>query len=86
MTESCNCESCKLSRKSHKIIKNGSIEEKNLFISELLDLYFHVSADLNYEQAVSDGSWPTAIEIMETRLKFAVDKRNQINMLKKLEE
>jgi hypothetical protein len=53
----------------NRTIKNGSHRQKNALILELMDLYCHTADDLDYEKAVANGSWPTAMEIMERRLK-----------------
>lgn len=82
----CHCEFCVLHRRYRRTIKNGSHKQKNLLILELMDLYCRVSEDLNYEHAIADGTWLTAVEILEKRLKNATSMRDQQEMLRKLEQ
>jgi hypothetical protein len=56
-------------------MKSGSHQQKNALILELMDLWCHADADLNYEHAVADGSWPTAVKVLEQRLERAKAKK-----------
>lgn len=67
----CLCRFCKLSRRIKRTINSGSHPQKNKLIRELSDLYWHTDDDLNYQQAINDGSWPTAVEMLEQRLERA---------------
>lgn len=71
----CNCHFCKLHRRMNRTMHSGSHQQKNALILELMDLWCHTDADLNYEHAVADGSWPTAVEVLERRLENAKAKQ-----------
>jgi len=70
----CNCESCKLSRRIRRTKQSGSHRQKNTLINELADLYRNTDADLEYENAIKYGSWPNSVEILAWRLKNAINK------------
>lgn len=69
--KTCLCFSCKLSRRMKRTMTNGSHRQKNDLIKELANLWLMESEELNYEQAIADGSWPGSILIMERRLAHA---------------
>lgn len=70
----CVCDLCKFGRRIDRTIQSGSHRQKNRLIRELENRLLHVEDDLNYEHCIADGSWPTAVEILEHRLKFVQDK------------
>ena len=71
----CKCAGCNLSKRVELTIKNGSREELVTLIQDLHEGYFMSQEDLSYEKAIADGSWPTSVEILKTRLEKAI-KRN----------
>ena len=72
----CVCNFCTMRRRVIRTMKSGSHQQKNKLINELADLYWSTDAELDYETAVANGSWPTAVEILERRLEDARKKRN----------
>jgi hypothetical protein len=60
-----------------RTMKSGSHQQKNALIRELGDLYWNTDAELDYEHVVADGSWHTAVEILERRLERAKAKRTE---------
>ena len=75
--KTCLCRLCKRSRRIRRIMQNGSHPQKNRLIRELVDSLCYTEDDLNYEQAIKDGSWPTAVEILERRLEAAKKFRTE---------
>ena len=71
----CSCDFCKLYRRINRTMKNGSHQQKNALIKELSDLYWNTDEELDYEHVIADGSWPSAVEILEKRLEKAKTKR-----------
>ena len=50
--------------------------------SQLFDLWAQISEDLNYNEAILDGSWPSAVEQLER----ALIKAKEIAAERKAEE
>jgi hypothetical protein len=69
--KTCLCDFCKLYRRIKRTINSGSHPKKNKLIRDLADLCWSTDEDLNYEHAINDGSWPTAVEVLEQRLERA---------------
>jgi hypothetical protein len=67
----CNCRICRLGRFVNRTVANGSHRQKNRLIRDLEESLFYAEDSLNYERAIADGSWPTAIEILQKRLDSA---------------
>lgn len=44
-------------------------------IETIFDLWLHTSDDLNWHQAIMDGSWPNAVTILEDALEKARNKK-----------
>src|ERR1700739_4892098 len=76
------CNWCKQYRRVKRTIANGSHQQKNKLIMEMAELYWNTDADLNDENAIADGSWPQAVEILERRLKRAREKADEIRTRK----
>lgn len=66
----CKCKICERTRKTILIADYGSEDEKADYIMELYDLLCCTEADLDYEKAIVDGSWPTADEVIKFRRKL----------------
>jgi hypothetical protein len=49
--------------------------EDSAWLSSLGDEFLDVGADLNYYQAIHDGSWPSAVYVLEHALIRARDRR-----------
>jgi hypothetical protein len=71
----CFCELCKLSHRIRRTMTNGSHQQKNRLIQELANRLACAEDSLDYESCIADGSWPTAVEILEHRLERAREKR-----------
>lgn len=71
----CGCFACKLHRKMKRTMKNGSHQQKNRLIKELGELWLNTSEDLDYHQAIADGSWPTSVEILTHWLEKATVRK-----------
>lgn len=67
----CNCKLCVYSRKVSSVIRGKNINELVGTISDLMDANFNIGADLEYLQAIMDGSWPSSAELLERALKKA---------------
>ena len=69
-----NCAICAESRKFNKSIRaarSGSRTQIEKHIKEWFNAYINESADNNYYHAILDGSWPSAVEILERALEKA---------------
>ena len=78
----CICEWCQLSRRIERTKKNGSHQQKNKLINEIVNRLCCAEDSLNYEECVADGSWPTAVEVMEQRLKRVKEKKQEEEITK----
>jgi len=67
----CLCDWCKFSRRIRRTTKNGSHQQKNRAITEIMSRLVCAEDELNYENVVANGSWPTAVEVLEQRLERA---------------
>lgn len=67
----CKCGWCKLYARYKRAMASKSLKKLRAFTEKVFDLYNHTSEDLNYRQAILDGSWPTAIEQLERALNNA---------------
>lgn len=70
----CKCEFCKLYRRMERTIKSGSHRQKSDLIRELMNMWCMADAELDIQQAINSGDWPTAPDILERRLKLAKSK------------
>jgi hypothetical protein len=71
----CICELCQFTRRIKRTKRNGSHRQKNKMIDELANRLCYAEDSLDYENCVANGSWPTAVEGMEQRLKRVKEKR-----------
>lgn len=67
----CNCYLCAYSRRVDNVIKSADTVMMTATINELMDANYNIGADLEYDEAVLDGSWPSAVEILERALEKA---------------
>jgi hypothetical protein len=61
----CNCDLCTRNRKVTLEIERLP-EDRQQFFKELFDYLNHVEMDLDYSQAIINGSWPEADGIIAT--------------------
>lgn len=57
--------------------RSGSRRQAEKAILEVYDYLLNVDEDLNYHQAILDGSWPNAIPILERALALARAKQQE---------
>jgi hypothetical protein len=50
---------------------NGSHQQKNRLINDLMNQLVQVEEDLSYHEVVLNGSWPSSVEILERALATA---------------
>ena len=74
----CNCRWCKLSRRARRTMLNGSRPQMRRLINELMNCLINTSDDLNYDQAILDGSWPGSVEILTRALARAETKAKEL--------
>ena len=67
----CTCNFCNLARHVDDVCFSGTRDEQATLIRELHNLYEQTRADVNYSQAILDGSWPQAIQILTEKLENA---------------
>ena len=60
---------------SRRAIQSGNIPRAFAFLHYWSDRCFHAEADLNYCEAILDGSWPQSVEILERALINAKKRR-----------
>lgn len=79
---SCDCKHCKRSIRIDLILNEGSNDQLKALVHELLNDLRQVEEDLNYHQAILDGSWPSSVR----QLKQALAKAIEIHKDEMLEE
>jgi hypothetical protein len=67
----CDCRLCTYSRKVRAIKNRRDPQEMATIIDELMDANYSMGADLEYDEAVLNGSWPSAVDILEGALERA---------------
>ncbi len=65
----CECRSCREARAWQAIKDTRDPDKLVALIEELQGRLCHAEVDVNYWNAVSDGSWPSAREIAEGIIK-----------------
>lgn len=70
----CRCDLCRRHRHIRATIKSGAREELCKLIDELSDQLLEVEDDRDYYAAILDGSWPSAVELLQQALKEAEAK------------
>jgi hypothetical protein len=78
----CICELCQFHRRIKRTQKNGSHRQKNKLIDELAYRLCCAEDSLNYEECVANGSWPTAVEVLEQRLERVKGKKQAEDITK----
>lgn len=68
---SCVCQLCERHRRVETVLRGKDIKAMIHLIRELESRLDHTEADLNYDEAVLDGSWPSAPEILSRSLERA---------------
>lgn len=68
----CNCEICLYSREYKKHIATVP-EPARTFFSEMLERLWNVEFELDYHQAIADGSWPSAVPTLRNWLAKAIE-------------
>lgn len=63
-------------------MNGNNIEEMRSLIKEMLEYECNIGSDLNYLQAIMDGSWPTSVR----QLTEALDKAKEIHKDEIVEE
>lgn len=61
----CDCNLCSLSRRVAFVLDAGERPELRDMVEELFGLYESMMLDENWANAVIDGSWPNADEIIK---------------------
>lgn len=74
----CNCRLCTYSRKVREIKKRGNVDEMKATIDDLMDANYNIGADLEYAEAVLNGSWPSSVEQLERALEKAKNHPNRV--------
>lgn len=73
----CDCRWCKLSRRARRTMLNGSRPQMRKLINELMNRLCDVEDDLNYHQAILDGSWPSSVQTLTGALQIAMTKAKE---------
>ena len=75
--DGCNCAQCQRSRRVSATLETGDMDAFRALIHELYTELMHTEMDLNYAQAVVDGSWPDAASVIRTTRARLKKKRAQ---------
>ena len=63
----CDCDRCQYSREVKKML-DGLEPEKRKFFEIMYEGLLNTQSDLDYQNAIMDGSWPNAIPILQNAL------------------
>ncbi len=63
-TKPCDCRICKRYRRHREVLRGDDINALRDLIYELQSALMHSEDDANYYQAIVDGSWASADEII----------------------
>jgi hypothetical protein len=70
--KNCDCRLCKRNRKFERFLKKYPFTKKDTeFLNKIYDDLNMTESELNHREAVLDGSWPQAVEILERSLEEA---------------
>lgn len=72
----CNCKSCQLHKLRTEALKSDDILYVKYALTMFSNLWLNVDADLNYCEAILDGSWPSSEKILTETLKNIKEKNN----------
>jgi len=71
----CECDFCSRDYPKFREMMWSTDGEVRSYIEELFNHWQDTAADLNYSEAILDGSWPQAVEILEKSLERAKETR-----------
>lgn len=74
----CECELCQESKMMHSIVVSLP-QHQARWLTEFYEKHMTISFDANYDAAVLDGSWPTAVEQLTVALTKAKEIRARYN-------
>lgn len=74
----CNCRLCLYSRKVRGILHRRNADEMKDTINDLMDANYNIGADLEYAEAILDGSWPSSVEQLDRALEKAKNHPNRV--------
>ena len=75
----CQCDICKRSRHVRRELAGGSKRRLRDLVEKLYNQLEGAEMELNYSQAILDGSWPTAVETLEQSLARARERRHELD-------
>lgn len=67
----CECNFCTLRLKIASAKRRGTREDLISLVDELSEKYWNTEFDLDYLNAIMDGSWPSAVEQLESAFERA---------------
>lgn len=71
----CPCEICARYQRFRMVMSSGSRVKLRQLARAIFDELYSVEEDLEYKNAILDGSWPTAVEHLEEALRAAKAKK-----------
>jgi len=75
-TEGCKCQWCVWHHKFKQHLANVP-EESKAFFNEMCDELVQIQEDFSISEAVIDGSWPSADDVISFRRKKLAEKKAQ---------
>ena len=79
MSDKCECRLCKLSAELTEALHSDDIDFVKDALRKFSDLWLCADFDNNYYQAILDGSWPSAEEILTRSLEKAKTHKEKQN-------
>ena len=74
--QECQCDWCQnISKPAEEAMKSRDPDKLINILTICLNHICQIEFDLDHENAIADGSWPSAVEILEKRLVNAVKVR-----------
>ena len=68
----CECDICKRHQRIKDIVASRDPDKLIAMVNELADALASTEMDLNYDECILDGSWPSAVYILENALCKAI--------------
>lgn len=74
----CFCRLCNRDRQVGEILATKDVDKITQLLRETYEMLQYAEHDLNWHQAIMDGSWPQAVQILEQALKRAIAQREPV--------
>lgn len=75
---SCKCKICSGHKKVQETIKSRDVDKLIKLVTKLEDENFNLGFELDYLNAIMEGSWPSSVKILTAALKRAKEYANKV--------